>query len=112
MLHSKRPMIDKDPSSYPLLTYLWVFGLSIMAGIVSFTRKLRQRRAKVFSVAEFLGEVGASALAGVITFWLCESAEFSQLSTAAFVGISGHMGSRALTLLESWVERNFPIEKE
>lgn len=102
-------MIDKDPSSFPLLTYLWVFGLSSLAGLVSFTRKVKQNRARAFSVAEFLGELGASALAGVITFWLCQSADINQLTTAAFVGISGHMGSRALALLESFAERHFPL---
>lgn len=105
-------MIDKDPTSYSFLTYLWVIGISVLGGIVSFMRKVRERKARVFNVVEFIGEIAASALAGVITFWLCQSSEISQLTTAVFVAISGHMGSKALALLESWMERNFPQLKD
>lgn len=105
-------MIDKDPSSYSFATYVWVLGLSSLAGIVSFMRKVKRGRARSYSVAEFIGEVGASALAGVVTFWLCQNAGISQLLTAAFVGISGHMGSRALALFEEWAERHFPVSGE
>ena len=46
-------------------------------------------------------------IAGVLTFWLAESAEINPLITAALVGVSGHMGSRAIYLLEAWAEAKF-----
>jgi hypothetical protein len=46
-----------------------------------------------------------SAFAGLITFWLCEWAVVHPLLTAALVGISGHMGSRAIFKLERLAER-------
>ncbi|WP_424219414.1 phage holin family protein [Azovibrio sp.] len=49
------------------------------------------------------GEVTFS-FACLITFWLCEAAEIEPLITAALVGISGHMGSRALYQFERWAQ--------
>jgi hypothetical protein len=101
-------MIDKDPTSYSLLTYAWVLLLAILGGVVNFMRKLQVGSVRVFNFVEFLGELVTSAFAGVITFWLCENAGFPPLMTAAFVGISGHMGSRTIFMLENWLKRKFP----
>lgn len=100
-------MIDKDPSTYGWLTYFWVTGLGAWGGLVSFYRKLRAGKARPFNVVELIGELTTSAFAGLITFWLCEAAEIQPLVTAAFVGITGHMGSRAIFLIESWAEDHF-----
>ena len=101
-------MPEKDPTSYSLLTYAWVFALAMLGGIVSFLRKLQQGHARVFNIAEFIGELCTSAFAGVITFWLCENAALSPLLTAAMVGISGHMGSRGIFMIEDWLKEKFP----
>ena len=52
----------------------------------------------------YVGEIATSAFAGLITFWLCEAAQFNPLVTAALVGISGHMGSQAIYQLERWAQ--------
>lgn len=101
-------MPEKDPTSYSLLTYLWVFGLSSLGGVVSFLNKLKKGHARAFNIAEFMGEIATSAFAGVITFWLCENSGISPLVTAALVGVSGHMGSRAILLFEEWLAKKFP----
>jgi hypothetical protein len=101
-------MLEKDPTSYSFLTYGWVFALAIAGGIVSFYRKLQKGSVRVFNLIEFFGELVTSAFAGVITFWLCENAGLSPLVTAALVGISGHMGSRAIFMVEDWMAKQFP----
>ena len=101
-------MLDKDPTSYSWVTYAWVFLLAILGGVVNFMRKLQQGHTTVFNIVEFIGEIVTSAFAGVITFWLCEHAGFSGLVTAAFVGVSGHMGSRALFMFEDYLKDRFP----
>lgn len=101
-------MIEKDPSSYSLITYGWVFMLAILGGIVNFMRKIQKGKTRAFNVVEFVGEIVTSAFAGVITFWMCEHAQFSPLVTAAFVGVSGHMGSRALFMFEEYIQTKFP----
>lgn len=99
----------KDPTSYGLLTYLWVIGLSVLGGVVNFARKVKQGFARPFNLVELLGEIFTAAFAGVITFYLCEAAELNPLLTAAFVGICGHMGSRALFLFEKMVANKFGV---
>lgn len=93
-------MPEKDPTSYELLTYLWVIGLAMTGGAVGFYEKWKRRHSRVFSVIEFAGEIVTAGFIGVITFWLCEAANISQLITAASVGVSGHMGSRSLFALK------------
>ena len=101
-------MPEKDPTSYSLLTYGWVVGLSVVGGLVSLHRKVLEGDARKYSVMAFLGEIVTAGFAGVLTFWLCESAEFDPLVSAALVGISGHMGSRVILQLERWLERKLP----
>lgn len=101
-------MPEKDPTTYSLLTYAWVLALSALGGAVSFVRKVKSGAARAFNIPEFVGEIITSAFAGIITFWLCEAAEFRPLITAAFVGIAGHMGSRAIFHLEQFLTSKFP----
>jgi len=104
--------IDKDPTSYSVITYLWVFGLATLGGFVNFMRRVRQGHTQMFNIIEFVGEIFTSAFAGVITFWLCESSGIDPLLTAALVGVSGHMGSRALFVIEKYLIRMFPTHKD
>lgn len=98
----------RDPTSYSWLTYAWVVLLASWGGVVNFMRKVRTGVARPFNVAEFIGELATSAFVGVITFWLCEMAMLDPLLSAALVGISGHMGSRAIFHLEEVFKSRFP----
>jgi len=104
-------MDEKDPSNIPLLTYSWVLMLSLLGGIASFMQKLKAGHTRVFNIVEFIGECCISALVGMITFFLCESADVSRMKSAALVAISGHMGSKAMKLLESILSKNLTPEK-
>ena len=100
-------MEKNDPSNFDLITYVWVFGLSAMGGVVAFMQKLKNGHARVFNFVEFIGEIVTSAFTGVITFYLCESAHLDRILTAALVGVAGHMGSRALYFIEHAVAKRF-----
>lgn len=100
-------MPEKDPTTYALITYLWVLVLSSFGGVVSFIHKIKSGASRKVNITELIGEIVTSGFAGVITFYLCEWASFSPPLTAALVGISGHMGSRALFRLERWAEQRF-----
>jgi hypothetical protein len=100
-------MFDKDPSSYSLITYFWVIALAAWGGAVSFINKVKSGDSRAFNITEFIGEIVTSGFVGVLTFWLCEAAGFNPLITAALVGITGHMGSRALFQLEKWASNKF-----
>lgn len=103
-------MPEKSPENYTWLTYLWVVGLSALGGIVAFMRKVKEGNARAWNFAELVGEVATSAFAGVMTFFMCEASGFSPLITAALVGISGHMGSRAIFQLENFFSAKFPAQ--
>lgn len=100
-------MPEKDPANYPLFTYLWVFALSAWGGAVQFIRKRKDGTARPFNFAELLGDLMTSAFVGVLTFWLCEWSGTPPLLSAAFIGIAGHMGSRALFRFEQWATERF-----
>ncbi len=100
-------MPEKDPSNYSFITYLWVFCLAMMGGMVSFMRKVRDGDARAFNFTEFVGELITSGFAGLLTFWLCEAADINKLLSAVLIGISGHMGSRAIFRIEKWAEDKF-----
>lgn len=97
-------MPEKDPMNYSLLTYAWVMLLSAWGGLVSFLRKRREGKARPFNFMELVGELVTSAFAGVLTFWMCDAAGISPTMSAVLVGISGHMGSRAIFHLEQMAE--------
>lgn len=99
--------VDKTPEMYSVLTYGWVIGISVAGGVSSFISKIKRGHIRSFNIFELIGELVISGFAGVITFWLCESAGLDQLMTAAFVGISGHMGSRGLFFFERVLQKQF-----
>lgn len=101
-------MPEKDPTTYGLLTYIWVVLLSTWGGLVNWLRKYKSGTMPTFNLMELIGEIATSAFAGLLTFWLCEAALFEPLITAALVGVSGHMGSRAIYLLETMLHTKLP----
>lgn len=50
-------------------------------------------------------DITVSAFIGIITFFLCEYASLEPVLTAAFVGISAHMGTRAIVIIEEILYR-------
>ena len=54
---------DKDPSTYGLITYLWVTGLAAWGGLVNFYRKVKSGETRAFNVVELIGEIATSAFA-------------------------------------------------
>lgn len=96
--------IAKDPTSFTWVTYLWVLGLSLWGGIVSFYAKTKRGMARAWNITELLGEMATSALSGVVTFYLCEYSGTPPLISAILIAISGHMGSRLIFMIESKLE--------
>lgn len=99
-------MLDKDPLSYELLTYAWVILLSSWAGMSGYLRKIKLGYTR-FSISELVGDVCISGFVGIVTFFLCESSKISPALSAALIGISAHMGSRAILGFEKIFEPIF-----
>ena len=95
----------RDPFAYPWATYAWVLIWACAGGIANFVGKVKAGDARAFNVAELVGEMFISGFVGLITFWLCEYGNVDKLLSAVFIGISGHMGSRALFAAERYASR-------
>lgn len=96
-------MPEKDPLNYSWITYAWVLGVSMWAGVVSYIRK-RQRIGRPISILQWIAGLAAecttAAFVGLITFWACEAANVPPSVSAVCIAITAHMGSRALWMAE------------
>lgn len=99
-------MPEKDPLSYEAITYAWVIIISVWGGLSGYVRKIKSGYAR-FSLAELLGEICISGFVGVLTFFLCEAGNINQVYGAFLIGISSHMGSRAIMMLEKTIQSQF-----
>ena len=101
--------MPNSPENYSLLTWAWVFGISILGGTVRTLTNIKLGMSWKDLVRRWAIDIIVSAFIGIVTFSLCEYAHFDQMLTAACVGISAHMGTRAILILEelgyAWVQR-------
>ena len=95
-----------------VLTYAWVLALSTWGGLVHYLSKIRAGRIARFNVTELIGDMFISGFTGILTFWMCEASGFNELTTAVFVGISGHMGARMIGKLETVLSRKLDLQDE
>jgi len=102
-------MIEKDPATYTLLTYLWVFALAAWGGVVNYIKRIKDGNPQRFNFMELVGEIVTSAFAGLVTFWLCEAASIAPLYTAVMIAVSGHMGTRAIYVIEAWAKKKWGV---
>jgi hypothetical protein len=89
-----------------VFTWGWVCALSAWGGAVSYFHHMDKHGLK-FSLFRLAIDVWTSAFVGVLTYLLCQAAGISEGITAAMVGVSGHMGTRALFMLERKYEKFF-----
>lgn len=101
-----QPLSETDLA---ILTWIWVAGLSMLGGVASFLQKMQSGHARAWNFTEFLGELTASGLTGIVVANLCDSMALPAPMKYALVGIASHMGSRALFLLESIFKAKFSL---
>jgi hypothetical protein len=95
---------SKNPLDYPVRQYGFVLVIALLGGLVSWWAKVRKGEAQAWHLTGLIGELSTSAFAGLLAFWLCEWAGTPPLLTASLVGISGHMGTRAISAFETWAQ--------
>lgn len=106
------PEPEKTITGYALLTYAWVIALSTWGGLVNYLSKIRAGHIARFNITELIGDMAVSGFSGLLTFWMCQAAGFNELTTAIFVGISGHMGARMIGKFEKILSRKFDIPED
>lgn len=98
-------MPEKTPLDYPMVQYLLVALLGSIGGFVSIIQEFIEQIGKCWkrAIARAIASMVTSGFCGVLAFWLCESLGVKPLMTAFVIGISGHMGGRALKIVEKIV---------
>lgn len=91
----------KDPFAYPLKWYGYILGISIFGGVVAWWRRVKRGEIATAHIRDLIGEIATSAFAGLLSFWVCESLGVPIIVTAPIAGIAGHMGGRAIDLIET-----------
>jgi hypothetical protein len=91
----------KDPFAYPLKWYGYILGISIFGGAVAWWRRVKRGEVATAHIRDLIGEIATSAFAGLLAFWVCESLGVPLIITAPIAGIAGHMGGRAIDLIET-----------
>lgn len=87
------------------LTYLWVVGVSLWGGLVSYFEK----KGEPFSWVRLFAHLMSSSFAGMMTLYICQYGHISEPLTGALCGVAAHMGTPAL--LRMRIIRQF-LDKE
>ena len=87
-------------------TYLWVIGVSLWGGVVSFFEKKDEK----FSWQRLVAHLSSSSFAGLMTFYICQYGDVPEPLTGVFCGLAAHMGTPAL--LRTKVIKQFLESKE
>lgn len=89
--------------------YLWFVLLALWGGTVSYIGRMK-RDDKSFKALELLGELVISSFAGLITAYGATELGFSFTLTCALAGVAGHMGGKAIKLIETIVVTRLGME--
>lgn len=82
---------------------IWVFAISIFGGTASYLGKIRQNKEE-WKFINLAMDIIISCFVGLITYYLCLYQEIHGAMQGAIVGISAHMGTRAIVILENRLE--------
>lgn len=90
----KRTCMDsREPfTNSGYITYLWVIGVSLWGGLVSYFEKQDEK----FSVKKLSAHLLSASFAGFLTFMLCDYGHIAGPLTGVFCGVSAHLGTPAL----------------
>lgn len=90
------------------LGYLWFVLLAVWGGTANYIHRSNNDAAREFRVIELIGEWFISGLSGLLTAYLCAEAGFSYYITAVACAVAGHMGGRAINLIEHIFKSRVP----
>lgn len=97
-------MLEKQsPESFTILTYLWVFSIAIMGGLVSYLKRVVE--GKKWSLIDFIVCLLTSAFVGLTMFFICICLGIGEAGASAAAGIAGHFSREALRLFKSLLQR-------
>jgi hypothetical protein len=87
-------LLDIDWSNLGL--WLWSVFLCLLGGFVRFSQNVQAGHARPWNFTELFGEMAMSAFVGSLAYKLCLGMHCPTEFVPAIVGVTSHMGARAL----------------
>jgi len=100
-------MPDKDPANWSSATWALALLMPLGGGFINWYARVKTGHTRAFNVLELLGEVFTSGFVGLWVFMLLASYDQPAGLCAAASGVSGHMATRLLFLIERAAEQKF-----
>jgi hypothetical protein len=96
----------------PILTYLWVCGLSLLSALATYFNRICRGEKLRSPYMSFFLDVFYCQMAGLITYFLAVSAGTDGFLTAALVSTGSHMGARLIFAVESLVMHTVHLREQ
>lgn len=96
----------------PVITYLWVCGLSLLSGMATYCNRICKGETLGSPYSSFFLDIFYCQMAGLITYFLAVSAGTEGFLTAALVSTGSHMGARLIFAVESLVMHTVHLHEQ
>lgn len=113
-MDTKQTVVSNFSFDNEVWTYIWVFGVSLWGGIVSYFEKKEP-----FSWLHLFAHLMSASFAGMLTFFVCDYGNVPGPLTGAICGVAAHMGTPALLrmrifkrILETQFEEDKPTNRK
>lgn len=100
-------MPDKDPANWSAATWALALLMPLGGGFINWYARVKTGHTRAFNLLELIGEVFTSGFVGLWVFMLLASYDHPAGLCAAASGVSGHMATRLLFLIERTAEQKF-----
>ena len=100
-------MPDKDPANWSSATWALALLMPLGGGFINWYARVKTGHTRAFNILELLGEIFTSGFVGLWVFMLLASYDQPAGLCAAASGVSGHMATRLLFLIERAAEQKF-----
>lgn len=103
-------MMDRDPTNWNLVTWVFAIGFAAAGGVVNWYSRIKQGHTRAFNIVELFGEIFVSGFVGLMVFMVLAEYQQPIAICAVASGIGGHMATRLLFAVEKLVEHKIKGE--
>jgi len=96
--------LSPEPNSWAAVaTYLWVLFLAVWGYVADFTHRYARGCIRPPAWLTFLFDLPGAIFFGVITYFISHTAHLDEWTSAALIGLAGHIGGRGVYRLEAYL---------
>ena len=102
-------MSHDAPETVPLITYLWVCGLSLLSAIAGYLSRYLGGGQSEKPVLHLIMDVAYCELAGLTTYFFTQDAHLGGMRSIMLVCLGSHMGARLMFAIQNIVTRQIQL---